>query len=78
MKIHIHNDLGYSRTKKGDELNIKIEGLKRFLKEHSSLAEKELKQLELWEHYLIYSILFNQNEKALTELKKITKNINII
>lgn len=38
MKIHIHNDLGYSRTEKGKELNIKIEGLKKFLKEHSSLA----------------------------------------
>ena len=77
MKKSINKELGFSRTQKGEELNYRIDGLKHFLKKYSSLAEKELKQLELWEHYLIYSILFNQNDTALKELKELTKNIQI-
>ena len=48
----------YKRTAKGRELNRKLEGLKNYLKDYSMLDERESKEIELWEDYLIYSVMF--------------------
>lgn len=58
------------RTKEGEALNKKLEGLKRFLKEYSMLEEKEREDLIVWNEYLIYSVLFGQNKKIANEYKK--------
>ena len=60
----------YIRTKSAEELNIKLEGLKNYLKEYSLLKDKESKDIVLWEDYLIYSVIFNQNNSILSEYKK--------
>ena len=60
----------FVRTKKGEEINIKLEGLKNYITDFSMLDEKELKELKLWEDYLIYSVIFGHN-------KEIIKNLNI-
>lgn len=51
----------YIRTKKGEEINQKLEGLKKYLKDFSIMDERDEKSLDLWEDYLIYSVIFNQN-----------------
>ena len=51
----------YKRTKKGEELNKKIEGLKQYIKDYSLLDEKEQKDLLLWDEYLVYSVIFDIN-----------------
>ena len=58
------------RTKKGEELNEKMEGLKQYLKEYSLLDERETDAVVLWEEYLIYSVMFGQNTKAIEEFEK--------
>ena len=58
----------YIRTKKGEEINEKLEGLKNYLKDYSVMHERDEESLTLWEDYLIYSVIFDQN-------KKIIKNI---
>ena len=65
LKIKNNN---YVRTKKGEELNEKLEGLKNYLKDYSNIHEKDENSLTLWEDYLIYSVIFNQNTK-------VTKNL---
>lgn len=60
----------YKRTKAGEELNRKIEGLKIFLKDYSLLEKRDFKEIELWEEYLIYSVLFGHNKKILKEYEK--------
>lgn len=50
------------RTKKGNEINKKLEGLKNFIKEYSLLDTKDDEQLKIWEEYLIYSVIFKQNK----------------
>lgn len=60
----------YFRTKKGKELNREIEGLKRFLKDYTLLNEKDRNEIIIWEEYLVYSVLFNQNKKIIGEYKK--------
>ena len=60
----------YKRTQKGKELNRKLEGLKHYLKDYSLLSEREAKEIELWEDYLIYSVMFGQNKKVIEEYEK--------
>ena len=54
--------------KKGEELNENLEGLKNYLKDYSNIHEKDEKSLTLWEDYLIYSVIFNQNTKVIKNI----------
>ena len=63
MKKH-----SYIRTKKGEILNKNLEGLKNYLKDFSTLGEKDENSLILWEDYLIYSVIFNQNTKTIKNI----------
>lgn len=60
----------YARTSAGEEINKKLEGLKIFLKDYSLIDEKSAEHLEIWEEYLIYSVIFNQNQSIVEEYKK--------
>lgn len=59
---------GYLRTKKGREVNKKLKGLKKYLKDFSNLNEKCFNDVILWEDYLIYSVIFEQNKKIISEI----------
>lgn len=59
---------GYIRTPKGERVNEKLEGLKNYLKDFSLINEKDEKSLVLWEDYLIYSVIFNQNTKIVKDM----------
>lgn len=58
----------YIRTKKGEALNENLEGLKNYLKDYSTMNERDEKSLTLWEDYLIYSVIFNQNTKIVKNI----------
>ena len=58
----------YIRTKKGETLNENLEGLKNYLKDFSTMHEKNEESLTLWEDYLIYSVIFNQNTKVIKNI----------
>ena len=58
----------YIRTKKGEELNENLEGLKNYLNDFSIMNERDEKSLTLWENYLIYSVIFNQNTNIIKDL----------
>lgn len=60
----------YKRTQKGQEINQKLEGLKNYLKDYSLMDEREAKELELWDEYLIYSVMFGHNKKIIEEYEK--------
>ncbi len=59
------------RTKKGEEINIKIEGLKNYIKNYTLLDEREKNDLVVWEEYLIYSVLFDLNKQLTKDLSKL-------
>lgn len=63
----------YFRTKEGEELNRSIEGLKNYLKDYTLLDEQEKDGIVVWEEYLVYSVLFNQNKKMIEKYKSIVK-----
>lgn len=66
-----HQKESYVRTEKGSEINYKLEGLKNYIKDFSSLNEKEKQELTLWDDYLIYSVMFNLNDKVINEFNKL-------
>lgn len=61
----------YLRTEKGIELNEKIEGLKNYIIQYSTIETKDKEELALWEDYLIYSVIFKQNTKIIEEISKL-------
>ena len=66
----------YKRTEKGENLNKKIEGLKKYIIDYSLLTKREQDELTIWEEYLIYSVIFNLNSTTIIE--DIYKFVNII
>ena len=60
----------YIRSKTAKELNQKLEGLKNYIDEYSLLKDKTSEDIALWEDYLIYSVIFNQNNDIIEEYKK--------
>ena len=60
----------YIRNKKAKDINLKLEGLKKYIKEYSMLEQREQKELMLWKDYLIYSVIWGQNTKIVEEVMK--------
>lgn len=60
----------YVRNRRGKEINTKLEGLKKYIKEYSLLDEKKYDDLNMWEDYLIYSVMFGQNDTIVKEIMK--------
>lgn len=58
----------YNRTTKGEVINERLEGLRNYLKDYSSINERGEDSLILWEDYLIYSVIFNQNTKIIKSM----------
>lgn len=63
------------RSQKGEDINIRIEGLKKYIKDYSLLDEKNKDALDVWEEYLIYSVLFNGNLKVIYDMSNL---VNIV
>ena len=58
----------YVRSKTAMELNEKMNGLSNFLKDFSTIHERKSEELKLWKEYLIYSVIFEQNENIEKEI----------
>ena len=68
----------YGRTYLGNKEKDRIEGLKRFIKDYSLLDQKSKEEVVLWDDYLIYAVLFENNTKIINDLcqkKNLTFNI---
>ena len=64
----------YIRNKKARNINKKLEGLRKYVKDFSQLSESQYNEIILWEDYLIYSVILGQNSKI---VKEIMKKINV-
>lgn len=63
-----NNSEPFKRTKKGEEINTNLEGLKNYLNEYSLLEKRTYEEIKIWEDYLIYSVMFKQNMKLIDEI----------
>ena len=65
----------YVRNKNANEINDKLEGLKKYIKEYSLMNERKKEEINIWEDYLIYSVIFGENTQIVKEIIKIIKDI---
>ena len=63
------------KTQKGYEIFTKIVGLKNHIKDYSMLSDSELKEITIWNDYLIYAIIFNNTSKLNKEANEFYKKI---
>lgn len=63
------NRKSYKKTDLGKEINYKLEGLKNFIRDFSILNEREKEEVIIWDEYLVYSVMFNDNNKIIEEYK---------
>lgn len=77
-KIHNYNSSRnlYERTNESNILVEQIAGIKNFIHDFSLLSEKEKEDVLLWEDFLIYAIVLEENENIISDIFKY-KNINL-
>lgn len=64
----------YIRNKKAKEINSKLEGLRKYIKDYSMIDERKKEELNVWEDYLIYSVVLGENTQIVKDVMEIIKN----
>ena len=64
-------DVLWERTPLGNETAEKIAGLDRFIHEFSRLSEATKEQVVLWDDYLVYAIVLEENEKIVKDISRL-------
>lgn len=73
-KVKVNNR--FERTEEGEILVEQIAGIKNFIHDFSLLSEKEKESIVLWEDFLIYAIVLEENEKITKDIFGY-KNVNL-
>ena len=66
----------YERSSEGKLLVEQIAGMKNFIHDFSNLSQSEKEQVVLWNDFIIYAILLEENEKIINEIFQV-KNMNL-
>lgn len=72
-KIEVNNR--YERTKEGEILVEQIAGIKNYIHDFSLLSEKDKENIALWEDFLIYAVVLEENETIINNIYSY-RNIN--
>lgn len=64
-------DVLWERTPLGNETAEKIAGLGRFINEFSRLSEAKKEEVVLWDDYLVYAIILEENEQIVKDISKL-------
>ena len=58
----------FERSKTGKILVEQIAGMKKYIHDFSLLAEKDKEQVKVWEDFLVYAIVLEENESIVNEI----------
>lgn len=58
----------YKRTETGEELTEEIYGMKNFIHDFSELSRADKEQIVLWDDFLIYAVLLEENTSIVDEI----------
>lgn len=56
------------RTEEGEMLTAQISGMKNFIHDFSNLSEAEKEQIILWDDFLIYAVVLEENERIIEDI----------
>lgn len=60
----------FQRTEYGNEMAECIYGMKNFIHDFSCLSEAEQEQVVLWDDYLVYAVVLEENQQIVDEIMK--------
>lgn len=60
----------YDRTSEGKVLVEQIAGMKNFIHDFSNLSENEKESVKLWNDFLVYAVLLEENQKIVKDIFK--------
>lgn len=66
-------NLFLKRTVKGEQLTDIILGMKNFIHDFSLLSEADKNDILLWDEFLVYAIVLEENTKIIEELLNLKK-----
>lgn len=75
LLCYISNRKIYIRTKQGKILSDKLNGLKNYLIDFSLINERQLREISIWDYYIIYAIIFDLKGNLDKNVKKLYKSI---
>jgi hypothetical protein len=58
----------FKRTPEGEVLTERVAGMKNFLRDFSDLSEAQKEQLILWDDFLVYAVVLEENRKIADEI----------
>ena len=57
--MFLNNKNTYMITNKGYEIKAKLKGLKKYLLDYSSINDRDISEITIWEHYILYAIILD-------------------
>lgn len=70
--IYHKNVKSIERTEYGSLMAECIFGMKNFIHDYSNLSEADKRKVVLWEDYLVYAIILEENEQIVDEIEKLS------
>ena len=64
----------YHYTIQGKTIFTNLIGLKKYIQDYSAMKDRKKEDLILWEEYLIYSVMFGENNKIVEDICKLLDN----
>lgn len=74
--MYLDRKNSYIKTSKGYELNIKLNGLKKYLLDYSTIKDKKINDITIWEYYIIYAIILDLKGNLDKEVSSLYKDIS--
>lgn len=61
------------RTEYGNQMAECVYGMKNFIHDYSNLSEADRRQAALWEDYLVYAVVLEENEQIVDEISRMRR-----
>lgn len=67
--IFFFRESSLTKTEKGKEIYLKLKGLKKYLKDFDNFDDKSLKEISLWDEYILYALILNESDNLSSQAK---------
>lgn len=74
IKIYINRKYKYIRTKQGNEITTYVHALQNFIHDFSNLKDANKEQVALWNDFLVYAIVLEENTKIIDDILNTANN----
>ena len=78
IKIYINRKYKYIRTKQGNEITTYVHALQNFIHDFSNLKDASKEQIVLWNDFLVYAIVLEENTKIIDNILNTANNSHSI